>query len=363
MAYRPSTLIVPKAPFSTENKSSFVAPWSPPLQTIPSSFDRIYDYDSSRPVSTDHRWSTEASVQVEVYPDFGGGGLSMQACWSNGVSEHRNIDCSVPASSSLSMNYQLSPIEGVNSTSPHGIFGLETNLSLENLASPFPSVPREDLVPASNSWPAWLEMPIEPQFGVVKENSANLFPQRLLDCHRFLGSPVEGSTINANHEHQFLAEENNSSLSYNDYGLADSLPSPLIVSPMDDQPHCPRSAPAKPAQQEGRSVSSIAIVKAARIRRKVDRESGVVKLSRFHCPDKRCIELGVGFTFKHTYKGSDSILFALHRLSTDFASFCKIICAGTGARSPSIALYARILKPHSPTRVISTDTRQLINAK
>ncbi|KIK55844.1 hypothetical protein GYMLUDRAFT_832837 [Collybiopsis luxurians FD-317 M1] len=275
--------------FPPEKQSSFVASrWPLPQDTISRSYYQNLDYGFPKLASTDNHVPLEAGVQVEINPNFGGVDWDVQTCRSHSVQERSHIDYSVSAPWGLSGHYQQS-----------STFGLQPDPGLGHLTSPSPLVPQEDPVavtPAPSS--EWSERPFESWDEGVRAQSANLFEQSWMDFHGFSESSVEGRTMNT--DHRYPAEPV-SPFSYDDYRVLNPPISPLSLSPTDDhiQPYVLETSPTKPAQQKGRSVSSPAIVQASRLRRKIDPESGTAQPSRFHCPDKRCTELGVGFTAKH----------------------------------------------------------------
>ncbi|KIK60222.1 hypothetical protein GYMLUDRAFT_1000140 [Collybiopsis luxurians FD-317 M1] len=298
--------------FSAEKQSSFVAPhWPLPQDTISRSYYQNLDYGFPKLASTDNHRPLETGVQVEINPNFGGVDWDIQTCRSHSVQERSHIDYSVSAPRRSSGHYQHSPFGDVNFTPSHSTFGLQPDSSLGYLAYPSPWVPQEDPVAVTpNPQSDWSEKPFESRYEGVRAHSTDLPQQSWTDFHGFLESPVGDHAINTNHRGP---AEPVSPFSYDSYSLSNPPTSSLSLSPTDDhiQPYVLETTPTEPAQQKRRNVSSPAIVQASRLRRKIDPQSGTAQPSRFHCPDKRCTELGVGFTAKHRLDGLCSIILAL----------------------------------------------------
>ncbi|KIK51141.1 hypothetical protein GYMLUDRAFT_64975 [Collybiopsis luxurians FD-317 M1] len=286
-----------------EDKAFYIEPCSPPQETAPRSLSQIIDYDVSIPASAENHRSLEMSLQAQIHPDFSGESLDVRTWWSRSTPDNNYIDYSVPAPWSLSTNSQFVSIGGLDPS--RNTYSLQPDSNSIHLASLLPL----DSVADPGPWPAWLENPLESRAGVAQ--SASLLRGSQMNFYGFTESLRGGGTMDTNCQYP---TELHSAISYDDYGLSEHSISPLAVSPTDDyvQPRAPRVIPTDPAQHEVRSVSSPAIVRAARMRRKVDPESGVVKPPRFRCSEDRCIELGVGFTSKQKLQGPCSMTLALH---------------------------------------------------
>ncbi|KIK55951.1 hypothetical protein GYMLUDRAFT_76314 [Collybiopsis luxurians FD-317 M1] len=287
-------------PASHQPDSFFATPPNPPQEKNPLRFNNP---DFFSPAGTD-----DYSFLININPNADHGHSTMQSPRSQRTAEYGGVagDTLLPVPWPLATQSQYQACGSVNMPASQGLVRLEPDFNLEHPLSFSPSLPREDLIDDTGIRQSWPELStqnvLQSESKVIRTQWADLSEGSWPNVYGILEGSMDSDVINPDFPDQYSPTKSDFRPSFNDNGVLEA-PTYPPESPTDEyiQPHPPHEAPSKYPQKGRRSVSSAAIVRASRMRRGVNRESGETRPSRFFCPMKECVELGVGFTAKHRY--------------------------------------------------------------
>ncbi|KIK53048.1 hypothetical protein GYMLUDRAFT_77618 [Collybiopsis luxurians FD-317 M1] len=248
------------------------------------------------------------SLSININPSTDHGHLTMQSPWSQRTAEYGGVadDALLSVPRPLATQSQNRACGSVNVPASQGLVRLEPDFNLEHPLSFSPSLPQEDLIDDTGILQSWPELSthdvLQFESKVISTQWADLSEGSWPNVYRILEGSMDSDVTNPGFPDQYSPAKFDFRPSFNDNGVLEA-PTYPPESPTDEyiQPHPPHKAPSKYPQKGHRSVSSAAIVRASRMRRGVNRESGETRPSRFFCHMKECVELGVGFTAKHRY--------------------------------------------------------------